>query len=533
MIRIQQLKLNLNHNDIDIKKNILRLLKINEQELLDYKIIKKSIDARKKNSIFVVYTIDVKVNKEKNIIRKVNGNNVMLTKEKKYNFQVEGTEPLKERPVIIGTGPAGLFCALMLAEKGYKPIVFERGKAVDDRIKDVQLFWKTGKLNTNSNVQFGEGGAGTFSDGKLNTMVKDEFGRNHKVLETFVEAFAPPEILYINKPHIGTDLLVTVVKNIRKRIIELGGEIYFDNQLTNINIENNRLKSIEINNNKIIPCSILVLAIGHSARDTFDMLLKNNLDISSKSFAVGVRIEHPQEMISRHQYGDNYKNSHLPVAEYKLTHKCSNGRGVYSFCMCPGGFVVNAASEEKAVVTNGMSNYKRDEANANSAIIVTIYPEDFATSHPLSGVEFQRKLENNAYLLGGENYNIPIQTFKDFCHNKETVNLGNVIPNLKGYSKLSNLANGLPDFVYESLKEGIQAFDKKINGFAREDAILSGYETRTSSPIRINRSEQFESNIKGIYPCGEGAGYAGGITSAAMDGIKVAEAIMRVYKPLE
>jgi hypothetical protein len=532
MIRLQQLKFNLQHTEEDIINKITKELKIQREQLKQHVIIKKSIDARKKHDIKIVYIIDVEVNQEKQIIKKVNNNNIMLIDYKPYAFKVTGTRKLKHRPIIVGTGPAGLFSALMLAEQGYKPIVLERGKPVEERSKDVEHFWSTGELNPNSNVQFGEGGAGTFSDGKLNTMVKDEFGRNKKVVETFVEAGAPSEILYVNKPHIGTDYLKTVVKNMREQIIEYGGEIRFNTTLTDVIIEKNEIQAVIINEEEQIPCELLIVAIGHSARDTFHILYERGIEMVGKSFAIGLRIEHPQNLINESQYGKHYEHPHLPVAEYKLTHQCQNGRGVYSFCMCPGGYVVNASSEKGRVVTNGMSNFMRDEANANSALIVTVTPEDFGSRHPLAGIEFQRKWEEQAFKLGGESYKVPIQLVGDFIKDTPSTAIGEVVPSLKDQAIFANLKDALPPYVTESIKEGIQAFDNKIKGFARPDAVLSGVETRTSSPLRMIRNIEFESNIKGLYPCGEGAGYAGGITSAAMDGIKVAEAIAKVYKPI-
>ena len=527
MIQLNQMKFGLDHNLNDIKNRITKVLRIDESEILDFEVLKKSVDARKKQDIKIVYNIGVDV-RDENKFKHIKLKNVVVTKKKQYLFNAGGekqTKKDKENPIIVGSGPAGLFCALMLVENGYKPLIIERGKEVDQRFEDVEKFWNTGELNKESNVQFGEGGAGTFSDGKLNTLVKDKFGRNRKVLEILVENGAPEEILYINKPHIGTDILRTVVKNMRNKILELGGTIKFNTKLTDIIVDNNKISKVVINNNETLKCSMLVLAIGHSARDTFEMLYSHKLDMSSKAMAVGVRIEHPQEMISKNQYGEYYQNEHLPVGEYKLTHQCLDGRGVYSFCMCPGGFVVNASSESERVVVNGMSNYARNEENANSAIIVTVHPDDYMSAHPLAGLEFQRNLEEEAYRLGGSDYSVPVQLLGDFLNNEETTELKNVKSSIKRI-KLTDLNKGLPPFIANSLKEGILAFDKKIQGFARPDAILSGYETRTSSPIRIYRDNNFVSNIEGIYPCGEGAGYAGGITSAAMDGIKVAEAIV-------
>lgn len=429
--------------------------------------------------------------------------------------------------MVVGTGPAGLFAAWLLAKHGYQPLVIERGYEVNKRIQAVEHFWKTNELDPVSNVQFGEGGAGTFSDGKLNTMVKDMANRYRLVMETFVHHGAPSEILYLNKPHIGTDKLRTVVGSMRKEIIRLGGEVRFGTQLTDLQIEEGQLRAIELNHRELMPCKLLIPAIGHSARDTFEMFLKRGLELSPKPFAIGVRIEHKQSMISKAQYGKDY--IHLPAADYKLTHQTTKGRGVYSFCMCPGGFVVNASSEKGYLAVNGMSNYGRDEENANSAIVVTVQPEDFGANHPLSGMEFQRKWEKAAYEAGKGL--IPVQLFGDLLSGRDSVTIGGIRPNLKGDYRLSNLTGCLPEEVLEALKEGILAFDRKIKGFADEEAVLSGVESRTSSPVRIHRNEAFESNIKGIYPCGEGAGYAGGITSAAIDGIKVFEAIASKYRP--
>lgn len=531
MIRINQLNLSIYHNEEDMIKEILKVLKIKREQLLHYEIIKKSIDARKKSNLCFVYSVEVKVEKEKSVIGKVKNPNVIISERPHYTIKPTGTIPLIHRPVIVGMGPAGLFCALFLARNGYRPIVVERGSEVEERVKDVEEFWKTGVLNSNSNVQFGEGGAGTFSDGKLNTMVKDEYGRNHAVLETFVQHSAPSEILYLNKPHIGTDRLRDVVRGIREEIKELGGEVRFRTCLTDVIMRENRVVGIEVNHNERIDCEIVVLAIGHSARDTFSLMKKSGLSMTAKPFAIGLRIEHPQEVIGLNQYGPSYKD--LPTADYKLTHKAKNGRGIYSFCMCPGGFVVNSSSEEGGMVVNGMSNYKRDEKNANSALIVTVTPEDFKEFFEehgeLAGVEFQRKWERLAYKTGEGR--IPLQLYKDLLNNKTSDTIGNIIPNLKGEYKLSNLRDCLPDYVIEAIVEGIEAFNRIIPGYASDDAPLSGVETRTSSPIRMNREEDYQSNILGIYPCGEGAGYAGGITSAAMDGIKVYEGIVAKYAP--
>ena len=525
MIRIRQVKVPIcDDNDFYIKKKISNKLNIDNNNINSYKIIKKSIDARDKSNIFYVYELDVCVNDEDKILRKNKSNDIFISPIEEYKFIVDGTLKLDNRIVIVGAGPCGLFCGYLLAEAGYKPLIIEQGEKVEDRVKTIEEFFNTNKLNPLSNIQFGEGGAGTFSDGKLNTLVKDKLFRGKRVFEIFIENGAPEEIMYLSKPHIGTDILRKVIINMRNKIISMGGEFKYNTKLTNINIESNSLKSIVVNDSEVIDCSILVLAIGHSSRDTFYMLKDKGLNMKAKNFAVGVRIEHPQEMISKSQYGESYKL--LPPASYKLVQQTSNGRGVYSFCMCPGGFVVNASSEEKRLVVNGMSNYNRDEVNANSAIVVTVTKDDFG-SDPMSGVEFQRKLEENAYRIG--NGNIPIQLFKDYRDGVISTKLGDVTPNIKGKYSFANLNEIFPEFINDSIKEAIPCFDKKIKGFGRDDAILLGVESRTSSPVIIERDEDFLSNISGIYPCGEGAGYAGGITTAAIDGVKVAEKIANKY----
>ena len=530
MIRITQIKLSVRHKEEELQSAIAKALKLPIHTIKDYQIIKKSIDARKQD-IKYIYTVDVTLppnskDKETAIISRCRNINVSLVKTEKYLFEPIGEEPLSHRPVVVGTGPAGLFTAYLLAKNGYQPLVLERGHEVQKRVASVEHYWKTNELNPNCNVQFGEGGAGTFSDGKLNTLVKDANNRYRLVMETFVQFGAPPEILYLNKPHIGTDKLRHVVENMRNEIIRFGGEVRFDTTLTDLVIEQDSLRAIEVNHNETIPCELLVTAIGHSARDTFYMLRNRGLELTAKAFAIGLRIEHKQSMISHSQYGSEY--IHLPAADYKLTHQTAKGRGVYSFCMCPGGFVVNASSEDGYLAVNGMSNYNRDEANANSAIVVTIQPEDFGAGDPLSGIEFQRKIEKAAYQAGKGS--VPVQLFGDLLRDRDSVTIGNITPSIKGEYRLTSLNNCLPVDIMDSLKEGILAFDHKIKGFADEEAVLSGVESRTSSPVRIVRDERFEANVKGIYPCGEGAGYAGGITSAAIDGIKVFEAIAGRYR---
>lgn len=520
MIRISQIKLNPGHTKEQLEKKICSYLKIKKENIIKYNIVKQSVDARKKPEIYFSYTIDLCIKNEKEIIKKMK-NKVTPVKEVKYN--IPSGKPHLKRPVIAGLGPAGLFCGYILAEAGFSPVIFERGRKVETRYEDVKRFWETGILDTKSNVQFGEGGAGTFSDGKLNTVVKDPVGRHKFVLETFVKFGAPENILYEQKPHIGTDILMNVVRNMRNEIISLGGEIHFESCITDIVINNNKVESVIVNGKDKIDTDTLIMAVGHSARDTFEMLYRKNIPMQAKSFAVGVRIEHPQDMINKCQYGDA-SMEYLPTASYKLTSNLPNKRGVYTFCMCPGGYVVNASSEEGRLAVNGMSYNKRDGKNANSAVIVTVTPDDFKGDTPLSGVEFQRKLEENAYNAGKGK--VPVQRFEDFCANRKSEGFGEVTPSICGQYTLADVRGIFPEEIGDSLEEGIKNMDRKIHGFAMNDAVLSGVESRTSSPVRINRNSLFESDIEGLYPCGEGAGYAGGITSAAMDGIKVAEAVI-------
>ena len=529
MLRISQLKLHIHHTDAELKLAIKKELRLSHDKFT-YSIRKRSIDARKKQELHFVYVIDVELpeKEERQLIAKSKGKLTVAPKEE-YSYEPTGTKPMANRPVIIGAGPAGLFCAYFLAKHGYAPIVVERGEAMEERMKRVEEFWAGGPLNTESNVQFGEGGAGTFSDGKLNTMVKDPSGRIREVLRVFVEHGAPEEILYLNKPHIGTDNLRHVIVSMRKQMIAWGAEFHFSSKVTDVLLkEDGTVKGVEINGSTVVESDVVVAALGHSARDTFELLSQKPLNLENKAFAIGVRMEHPQEMIGRAQYGDSYKK--LPAADYKLTHQCENGRGVYSFCMCPGGFVVNASSEESRLVVNGMSNHDRSERNANSALIVTVTPEDFVSEGfegPLAGMQFQRKWEEAAYRVG--NGKIPMQLFGDLLSGKKSATIGEIVPNTKGAWQFADLTECLPAYVLESLKEGVLAFDKKIPGFARKDGVLLGVETRTSSPVRIVRGEDYQADIRGFYPCGEGAGYAGGITSAAVDGIKVFEAITSVY----
>lgn len=522
MIRINQLKLPLNHKPEELRIKAAKLLKIPEKEMKSFKIIKQSVDARKKEDIHFTYCVEAETAREGAVVHKAGSPGIVLAEKKEYHFPEPGREKLSSRPIIIGTGPAGLFCGLMLAVNGYRPILLERGEDVETRKILVDDFWAGSPLKPDCNVQFGEGGAGTFSDGKLNTLVKDPVMRNRRVLELFVEFGADPSILYINKPHIGTDVLSGIVKNMREEIKRLGGEVRFHSKVTDFTVEHEKLREITVNGTEKIKTEALVLAIGHSARDTFAVLEKRGIPMEAKAFALGLRIQHPQEAVNLSQYG----KKEIPIlgaADYKLTHKCTNGRGVYSFCMCPGGYVVNASSEEGRLAVNGMSYHKRDGKNANSAIIVSVTPKDFGGTSPLSGVEYQRRLEEAAFSYG--NGRIPVQLYGDFKNNQVTKTFGDVEPAFKGSAGFANIREFLPPYLTLSLVEGIEAFEHKIHGFSRPDAILAGVESRTSSPVRISRDEAFESKIRGIYPCGEGAGYAGGITSAAMDGLKVAEAV--------
>ena len=526
MIRITQLKLPVDHRQEQLRKKIARTLKCGE-DTFSYEIVRQSLDARHKEDKKFVYTVDVSTPAEKKLLRKNRDKNVAFFEKKEYCFPKPGEEVLKNPPVVVGSGPAGLFCAWYLARAGYRPLVLERGQEAQKRKETVDRFWKDGILDPESNVQFGEGGAGTFSDGKLNTLVKDPNGRNHEVLKRFVEAGAPQEIVYQQKPHLGTDVLIGIVETMRHQIEEMGGSFCFESKVTDLCMENGRLCAVEINAGEKIPAEVCVLALGHSARDTFSMLHRRGIFMQPKSFAVGLRMEHPQKMINMDLYGEE-ENKTLGAASYKVTHTCQNGRGVYSFCMCPGGYVVNASSEEGMLAVNGMSYQARDSKNANSALIVTVSPEDFPEEGVLGGITFQRNLEKAAWELGKGR--IPVQLFEDFKEHRKSTEFGEVMPQMKGAYVLTDVRSILPKEIGDSIEEGVTAFGRKIKGFDRPDALLSGIESRTSSPVRIVRDRQGCANIEGIYPCGEGAGYAGGITSAAMDGIKTAEFICEKFK---
>ena len=517
MYRISQIKLALDEPKELLPKKIKKKLG-NNIDIKDYKIVKESIDARDKSDIRLVYTIDFDIEQrkgfEKPALKPNPKKNLSIAPDMSYKAAVPGVRELKHRPVIVGFGPCGIFCALILAQQGYRPIVLERGKCVSERAEDVQRFWNGGDLNTESNVQFGEGGAGTFSDGKLTTGIKDT--RIHKVLSEFVSAGAPEEILYKNKPHIGTDLLRDVVVNLREEIIRLGGEIRFSNKLIGIDAPSGEIKAAEVQDvlsgkSYVLETEKLVLAIGHSARDTFRYAQELGIEMSAKPFSIGVRIEHPQEMVDEAQYG---KTKGLPPAEYKLSYRCKNGRGVYTFCMCPGGEVIMSSSQEGGVVTNGMSNNSRDSGTANSGLLVDVRVSDFDGDDALAGVEFQEKYERLAYKNGGGRYAFPKTCWAEFRDGDEGAKA---------------VIDSLPDFAVESIREAMPHLGRKLKGFDADNAVMKAVETRSSSPVRFFRDDKLQGSIKGLYPAGEGAGYAGGITSAACDGIKVAERIIEEF----
>ncbi|MEG2983718.1 MAG: hypothetical protein RR835_03390 [Peptostreptococcaceae bacterium] len=529
MLRVSNIKLDINESLDNIKKLVLKKLKVNESDLINFNIYKESIDARRRGKIDFVYTVDVELKNEKRLLKQAKIKDVVEVKEKKYVDVISGSEKLSNKPVIIGSGPAGLFAALILAQRGYNPILLERGLDVDTRTEDIKQFWERGQFKSKSNVQFGEGGAGTFSDGKLTTRIKDI--RCRKVLEELVNFGAPEEILYSHKPHVGTDILKEVVKNIRKEIIKLGGEVRFEAQVTDIKLNNEKIECVTINNTEVLKTEVVILAIGHSARDTYKMLYEKGVKITQKPFAIGARIEHPQVLINKSQYKEFHDHPRLGAADYRLVEHTSNGRTIYTFCMCPGGSVIASASEEGHVVTNGMSEHARDKENANSAVLVNVTPEDFESNHPLAGVHFQEKYEKLAFELGGRNYKAPIQLVGDFLNDRVSTTLGSVNPSYKPGYKFIDLRECLPKFVCETMKEGLLLLDKKLHGFAMDDAVLTGVETRSSAPVRIVRDDEtLESiNVKELYPSGEGAGYAGGIVTAAVDGIKCAEKIITKY----
>lgn len=535
MIRVNQIKMPLSHRQEDILYKTAKILRIAPEKILSWQIVKKSIDARKKPEITVIYAVDAHVEAQDKVLRGCKSAQVQAVKTMPYRFPEEGKERLLHRPVMIGSGPAGLFCGYLLAQHGYRPLILERGRCVEERQKDVERFWREGVLDPSSNVQFGEGGAGTFSDGKLNTLVKDKYGRNREVLRIFVENGAPEGILYEAKPHIGTDILCRVVHNMREQIAAWGGEARFGAQVTDLCFRAGQVTGVVVNGVEVIESDVVVLAIGHSARDTFEMLYHKQIPMEAKAFAVGLRMEHPRRLIDRMQYGME-EHPLLPAASYKVTAQTSSGRGVYSFCMCPGGYVVNASSEQGRLAVNGMSYSGRSGDNSNSAMIVTVTPLDYADDSPLAGIAFQRKLEEKAYRIGGGA--VPVETYGDYRRavmgqSAESSDIGREYPDfapaVMGAWQRAAVHDILPEALNQALVEGIDLIGQTMPGFADSGAYLSGIESRTSSPVRITRDETGQSALRGLYPCGEGAGYAGGIMSAAMDGMLTAEKIGARY----
>ena len=529
MLRLTELRLPLDHEEAAIRSAILKRLEIYANELVGYSVFRRAWDARKKSAIVLTYTLDIEVKHEALVLRRLAGDrNIARTPDTSYRFPVRAPSRLSLRPLVIGTGPCGLFAALILAQMGFRPIILERGKVVRERTKDTWGLWRRSILNPDSNVQFGEGGAGTFSDGKLHSGIKDHHHRDRKVLTEFVKAGAPPEILSVAKPHVGTFRLVTIVENLRASIEALGGEYRFQAKVVDIDVADDgtrRMRGVVLETGERIAADHVVLAIGHSARDTFQMLHDRGVHIEAKPFSVGVRIEHPQSLIDHCRFGANAGNRILGAADYKLVHRASNGRSVYSFCMCPGGTVVAAASEPDGVVTNGMSQYYRDERNANAGIVVAITPADYP-DHPLAGVAFQRHWERRAFEAGGGTFAAPTQLVGDFLAGRPSTALGAVVPSYKPGVRPADLSDCLPDFAVAAIREALPVFDRQIRGFAMHDAVMTGVETRTSSPIRIPRDDRLQNlNTRGLYPAGEGAGYAGGILSAGVDGARIAEAV--------
>ena len=531
MLRLTELRLPLGHSDEDLRVALLKRLGMGAGNLVEYSVFRRGVDARKPKAIILTYTLDVSLPDEAAALSRLQGDrNISQAPDMDYRFVTRLAKPPVLRPVVIGAGPCGLFAALVLAQMGFRPLVLERGKVVRERTKDTFGFWRRRVLNPESNAQFGEGGAGTFSDGKLYSQVKDPRFLGRKVLMEFVKAGAPPEILFVSKPHIGTFRLVTVVERMRATIEALGGEFRFQTRVERIAVATSasgerRVEGLTLSDGSSLEAEHVVLAVGHSARDTFAILHNEGVYVEAKPFSIGFRIEHPQSLIDRARFGPNAGNQLLGAADYKVVHHCANGRSVYSFCMCPGGTVVATASEPGRVVTNGMSQYSRNERNANAGIVVGITPADYP-GHPLAGIEFQRHWEERAFAAGGSDYSAPGQRVGDFIAGRASVALGDVVPSYKPSVKATDLSACLPDYAIAAIREALPAFERQVRGFAMDDAVLTGVETRTSSPISIKRGEDFQSiNTRGLYPAGEGAGYAGGILSAAIDGIKVAEAV--------
>jgi uncharacterized FAD-dependent dehydrogenase len=526
MLRLTEVRLPLDHSEDELRAAIVKELGIGRKDLAGYSIFRRGFDARKRGAISLVYHLDVETAREAEILRRLRGHpNVGPVPDTSYRFVAQAPQSLASRPIVIGLGPCGLFAGLILAEMGFRPILLERGKEVRERTVDTFGFWRKRSLDPESNVQFGEGGAGTFSDGKLYSQIKDPGHRGRKVLTEFVEAGAPPEILWVSKPHIGTFRLVKMVESMRAKILALGGEIRFQSRVEDLLIEQGKVRGVVLADGSRLAADHVVLAVGHSARDTFQMLYDRGVYVEAKPFSIGFRIEHPQGLIDRCRFGPQAGHPILGAADYKLVHHCRNGRSVYSFCMCPGGTVVAAASEPGRVVTNGMSQYNRDEANANSGIVVGITPEDYPGG-PLAGIDFQRRWEERAFELGGGTYDAPGQLVGDFLAGRPSTAVGTVEPSYRPGVRWGDLSTSLPEYAIEAIREALPVFDRQMRGFAMKDAVLTGVETRTSSPIRIKRDESFQSlNTEGLFPAGEGAGYAGGILSAGVDGIRVAEAV--------
>ncbi|MCI0754097.1 NAD(P)/FAD-dependent oxidoreductase [Teichococcus vastitatis] len=533
MLRLTELKLPLDHPAEALRSTVLERLGLADDALLEMRVFRRGYDARRRSAIHLIYTLDLVLRDEASVLRRFSADpHVNPSPDMRYRFLGRAPEHLPRRPLVVGAGPCGLLAALILAQMGFRPIILERGKVVRERTKDTWGLWRRSELNPESNVQFGEGGAGTFSDGKLYSQIKDPQHHGRKVLEEFVKAGAPEEILTVSKPHIGTFRLVTMVESMRATIESLGGEYRFGSKVAELLIETGadgarQMRGVALDNGEVLEADHVVLAVGHSARDTFAMLERCGVYLEAKPFSVGVRIEHPQGMIDRCRFGDFAGNKTLGAADYKLVHHASNGRAVYSFCMCPGGTVVAAASEPGRVVTNGMSQYSRAERNANAALVVSVGPEDYPGG-PLAGIEFQRRLEEAAFRAGGSDYRAPAQTVGDFLAGRPSTSLGEVVPSYKPGVTPTDLAALLPDFAVSALREAIGAFDRQLRGYARPDAVMTGLETRTSSPVRVRRGADGHSlNTRGLFPAGEGAGYAGGILSAGVDGIRTAEAVAR------